>query len=63
MGRHRAPDVPEPREPLDDRRDWSWDGEPGDVGTVVVVRLPEVVYRAQQQRYAARRRLDELAER
>jgi hypothetical protein len=60
MGRHSAPELPVPREPLDDAWEWSWDGEPGDVGTIVVARLPKAVCRA-QQRYAARRRLDEQA--
>jgi hypothetical protein len=53
--------MPEPRRPLDDGQKWSWDDEPGDLGAIVLTRLPESVYRA-QQRYVARRRLDELAE-
>jgi ribosomal protein S27AE len=61
VGRHRAPEVPEPREPLDDVWDGSWGYEPGDVGTAALRRLPEAVYRA-RERYLARRCLDERAE-
>jgi hypothetical protein len=72
-GRHRAPEpsetpfllVPSPRVPAREEYDWDgiWEPEPGDVGTRSLGRLPVPPVLADRQRYAARRRLDELADR